>query len=187
MKSILGLMFLPLRRYADFHGRSRRREYWLWVLFKFLLGAALVLLAGALGLSGHVGGVGVVALLRMILFFAIVIPDTAVAARRMHDIDRSGWWILMPAAVGAAASLLCLLIAGGSLMAEVQTLVAVSQTNDPELCLSGLTALIVPMIWVTGPILLAKIVTLVFRCTPGTHGGNRFGPDPKAHGHTGLA
>jgi uncharacterized membrane protein YhaH (DUF805 family) len=173
-------MFLPLRRYAEFHGRSRRREYWLWVLFKFLLGACLVLLAGLMGISGHIGGVGVVALLRMLIFFAILIPDIAVSVRRMHDINRSGWWIMMPVAVGAGASALYLLVAGGSLSAEIQTLVAVSQTNDPELFLSGMTALIVPMIWVSGPILLAKIVTLVFRCTPGTHGDNRFGPDPKA-------
>jgi uncharacterized membrane protein YhaH (DUF805 family) len=180
MTNLLNVMFLPLRRYADFRGRSRRREYWLWALFKVLLGAVLVLAAGVLGLSGHIGGVGVVAFLRMLVFFAILTPDIAVSVRRMHDINRSGWWILMPAGVAAVASLLYLMVAGGSLAAELQTLVAVSQTNDPELFLSGMTALIVPMIWVTGPLLLAKIVTLAFRCSPGTHGVNRFGPDPKA-------
>jgi uncharacterized membrane protein YhaH (DUF805 family) len=178
----MNFMFLPLRRYADFDGRSRRSEYWLWVLFKFLLGAALTLVSGVVGLGGHVVGIGLFVLLRFVIFCAIVVPDIAVSVRRMHDINRTGWWILFPYGVALVASILYLSLAGGSFMAEVQTLVAVSQTQDPQLYLSGLAALIVSMMWIFVPTLLAKLVTLVFRCLPGTHGPNRFGPDPRAGG-----
>lgn len=179
-------MLLPLRRYADFQGRSRRSEYWLWVLFKFLLGAGLTLLGGLVGLSGSIMGVGIFVLLRFAMFCVIVVPDMAVSVRRMHDINRSGWWILFPYAVTLVASIIYLTIAGGSFIAEVQSFVALSQTADPQLFINGLIALMASMLWVFVPALLAKIVTLVFRCTPGTHGPNRFGADPRDPANIGV-
>ncbi|MDB5583349.1 MAG: hypothetical protein JWR80_8525, partial [Bradyrhizobium sp.] len=46
-------MIMPLRRYADFRGRSRRIEFWMWVLFQIVIFALLVTLDNVLGLGGH--------------------------------------------------------------------------------------------------------------------------------------
>lgn len=78
--------FDGLRRYFDFSGRSTQSDYWVFTLA--LLGLALVtsLLDDAL----RSGGV-----LLALLYAAHLIPSLAVTVRRLHDIDRSGWWVLI--------------------------------------------------------------------------------------------
>jgi uncharacterized membrane protein YhaH (DUF805 family) len=100
---MLTWMLMPYRRYAEFSGRSRRREYWSFFLFYLLVMIALNLLFGrheavyrpwgmAFVSTGLYGGVGVVAGL-----FGLVnlIPSLAVAVRRLHDQDRTGWLLLL--------------------------------------------------------------------------------------------
>ena len=67
-------------KYADFNGRASRPELWWWVLFVFLASAAASML-------GQVAS-GLFSL-------AVLLPNLAVTARRLHDIDRSGWWQLI--------------------------------------------------------------------------------------------
>ncbi|MDD2720691.1 MAG: DUF805 domain-containing protein [Gallionella sp.] len=76
-----------LKKYAVFEGRARRTEYWMFFLFNFIIGVALAILELALG--GH-------DLLVNVYQAAVLVPSIAVAVRRMHDIGRSGWWILLP-------------------------------------------------------------------------------------------
>lgn len=123
-------MLMPLRRYADFQGRSQRKEYWMFVLLQIIVGLVLVVLAG---ISGAIGGnaspfysavvIGILALIYGVLF---LIPTLAAQVRRFHDQDKSGWLVLLA---------------------------------------------LIPYIGGT--------VVLVFMCLDGTHGPNRFGPDPK--------
>ncbi|MDI7774896.1 DUF805 domain-containing protein [Asticcacaulis sp. EMRT-3] len=185
----MDLMFQPLKRYFDFQGRSRRSEYWLWVLFKIILGALLLALSslfvGGSGIS-HIAGIGIVVLLRVLVFFILLIPDIAVSVRRMHDIDRTGWWILFPALITLIVSVIYFAVRGSEFLAEMQALRDLSQMSDPQILVSALLALMVPLMWVVIPTLLAKIVTLVFRCTDGTPGPNRFGRDPKGRGEAGV-
>lgn len=127
-------MLMPLRRYADFEGRSRRLEYWMFYLFTLILGmvAGIVLLAIALLLytmnfSESVMGMVLVPLY-LVLFIgcmALLVPTLAVAVRRFHDQDKSGWMILLA---------------------------------------------LIPLV--------GGIIFLVFMCLEGTHGPNRYGPDP---------
>lgn len=91
---MLDLMLMPLKRFADFSGRSRRMEYWLFVLFVWIVIIILRAIEGMAGLTGMVGGV--YGPLTTIFYLAMLIPLIAVAVRRMHDQDRSGWWILVP-------------------------------------------------------------------------------------------
>lgn len=81
------------QRYVDFSTRSSRSEYWFWVLF-VLLGhvAAGVLDAVIFGGGAKEGSVGVIAGLFSLATF---IPGLAVGIRRLHDIGRSGWWVLI--------------------------------------------------------------------------------------------
>jgi uncharacterized membrane protein YhaH (DUF805 family) len=77
------------KQYADFSGRARRTEYWMFVLFNVIFtiaGAILGLLIG--GIAGYAAIVGLYAL-------AIIIPSLAVAVRRLHDLNKSGWNILL--------------------------------------------------------------------------------------------
>lgn len=101
-------MFMPLKRYFDFSGRSRRKEYWMF----FLLYLVLYIIAGILDVqlgfatttSASEFGDGTASasfnmqggMLTMIVALAFLIPNIAVAVRRMHDNDKSGWWILVP-------------------------------------------------------------------------------------------
>ena len=78
-------------RYFDFSTRSSRSEYWWWVLFNTIAGYASIFLSGAIVNMGIDAG----ALLVFVYYIATLIPTIAVAVRRLHDTDRSGWWLLI--------------------------------------------------------------------------------------------
>ena len=91
-------MLMPLRRYADFQGRSRRKEYWMFVLFLLLCEIPLFILGGILGgFSGHgsSAGMGLFGLILLIFGLAVFVPALAVQIRRFHDQDKSGWFVLL--------------------------------------------------------------------------------------------
>lgn len=86
-------MLMPLQRYAQFSGRSRRKEYWMFVLLAFLLGIVAGVIDAVLGLNTMVAGL--YGPLSLLLGLALLIPSIAVGVRRLHDTDRSGWWLLI--------------------------------------------------------------------------------------------
>lgn len=79
---------LAFQKYADFSGRSRRSEYWYFVLFNALISWALLFLGGVIGEVVGLALYGIYAL-------AAIIPSLAVLVRRLHDTGRSGWWFLI--------------------------------------------------------------------------------------------
>jgi uncharacterized membrane protein YhaH (DUF805 family) len=81
-----------LKKYAVFSGRSRRMEYWYFVLFNIIVVIVLSLIDTLLGTFNVLRGVG---LLSGIYGLAVLIPSLAVTVRRLHDIDRTGWWIFI--------------------------------------------------------------------------------------------
>lgn len=82
---------LALKKYAQFSGRSRRKEYWMFVLFNILIAIVLGIVDGMLGFTTQ-SGIGV---LGLIYSLAILVPGIAVGVRRLHDTSRSGWWMLI--------------------------------------------------------------------------------------------
>lgn len=86
-------MLMPLKRYAEFSGRSRRKEYWMFVLGVIIAVILLSIIEGIVGLSGMVGGV--YGPLTLILMLALIVPSIAVQIRRFHDQDKSGWFLLL--------------------------------------------------------------------------------------------
>lgn len=102
--------------YVNFSGRARRSEYWYWTLFVLLVSIAANVLdnVATFGLAGIIVGLG------------LFLPGLAISIRRLHDLDRTGWWFLLVFTVVGA------------------------------------------------------IVLIIFACTKGTDGPNRYGPDPFA-------
>jgi uncharacterized membrane protein YhaH (DUF805 family) len=80
-----------IKKYADFSGRARRKEYWYFVLFNVIISIVLAVMDGALGLANSEG----LGPLRGIYTLAILIPSIAVGVRRLHDTGRSGWYLLL--------------------------------------------------------------------------------------------
>lgn len=83
-----------LRKYAVFSGRARRKEYWMFFLFNIIVSFAIGFATGILAAILH--NPGVVGIITMIYSLAVLIPSISVGIRRMHDLGRSGWWILFP-------------------------------------------------------------------------------------------
>lgn len=197
-------MFVPFRRYFDFSGRSRRLEFWMFILLQFIIsivyytlllalvfpammaamraaqdaryddgdfdspeslgfeiGSAVSLppdeMFGALGVAGIV--LGGISLLYSLFAF---IPSLAVSIRRLHDSNRTGWWVLAP--IGVYVFAIAFLLLG-----------AIS----PELIVIGVIGSIVGLI----AFFATAVLLLVFYFLEGTRGPNRFGPDPKGPGY----
>ena len=143
-------MILPFKRYFEFSGRSRRKEFWMFqllqVLVSFVLFAIMLSGGGAQFLAGvenenldaTVMGVPMMigGILAILWFLAAFIPSLAVTIRRLHDRNLSGWWY------------------GGLLIASF-----------------------IPIVNIFAGI--GMLVMLVVLMLDGTDGPNRFGPDPK--------
>ena len=123
----MSLMFQPLRKYATFSGRARRKEYWLWQLFMIILYTVLgIWLVSTLGplpetatadeLMVQMNGAPAatwpmlaIGLASLLLF----LPSLAVTVRRIHDSGNSGWWILLGlTAIGSIVILVFALMDG---------------------------------------------------------------------------
>ena len=81
-----------LQHYADFTGRARRSEYWYFVLFNFIVS---ILIGLSLGVIAGLLNVPALVYLAYLWSLAVFIPSLAVSVRRLHDIGRSGWWLLL--------------------------------------------------------------------------------------------
>jgi len=77
--------------YVKFDGRSRRSEYWWPQLFIFLVSLVIGVLTGILGET--IGGL--FAIIALVFQLAVLIPTISVSVRRLHDHDKSGWWLLI--------------------------------------------------------------------------------------------
>jgi uncharacterized membrane protein YhaH (DUF805 family) len=95
-------MFLPYRRYFEFGGRSRRKEYWMFALFMILVALVISVLFGT-GTAQRTDGMFAYSreltptgnIIQGIFSLASLIPGLAVAVRRLHDTGRSAWWLLL--------------------------------------------------------------------------------------------
>jgi len=81
-----------LKQYADFNGRARRKEYWMFTLFSIIFYIVAMILDNIVGTA--IDGVGY-GLFYILYALAILIPSLAVSVRRLHDVGKSGWMILI--------------------------------------------------------------------------------------------
>lgn len=79
-----------LSNYANFSGRSARPAFWWWQLFNLIAGVVTLMIDGSIfGFSSGYSPVN------WLYSLAVLLPSLAVSARRLHDIDKSGWWFLL--------------------------------------------------------------------------------------------
>lgn len=153
-KSPVEWALTPLQKYAQFSGRAPRAEYWWFYLFAIIAYIVIAMIDSIIGLS-LVGPYGI---LTGLLWLSLIIPTISVGVRRLHDTNRTGWWILapiIPYVIGIA-------MMGPAIM-------------DPTG--AGMAAAGGAMIFILIGAVLA-IVLFVFTVLPGTKGPNNYGPDP---------
>ena len=83
-----------LKNYVGFEGRARRTEYWMFVLFNMIASFVLNFIDTLTHFQTHIGGQAF-GILGLIYSLAVLLPSLAVAVRRLHDIGKSGWWLLI--------------------------------------------------------------------------------------------
>src|SRR3954447_24395234 len=83
---------LPIQKYVDFSGRAPRAEFWWYILAVIVISIVARIIDNILGL--HV--VGAYGPLALILSLGLLVPNIAVGVRRLHDTNRTGWWLVLP-------------------------------------------------------------------------------------------
>lgn len=140
--------------YANFNGRARRSEYWYFILFNALFSLALTIIDDLLGLNFGTAESGV---LNTIYSLAVFIPSLAVSVRRLHDIGKSGWLLLI---TYGTIILLAVFLILGSFMYSF---------DSSALIMIFALLIIAVAIWL-----------LIMFCTEGDDFTNKYGPNPKA-------
>ena len=148
----------PFKKYADFSGRAPRAEYW-WFVLLYIIAAIITQSIDAIVGVKILGPYGIAT---CVLMAAIVIPSIAVGVRRLHDTNRTGWWLLAP------------VIPYGIAMVTMGP--ALLDPTGANLGSMGIASLFLLVGFVLA------IVLLVFYCTSGTKGPNNYGDDPYAGG-----
>ena len=113
-------MLMPLVRYFDFSGRSRRKEYWMFALLNLIIMTIFVTILLTLGYSldpyAATGGAAMWLVMAVLGIYSllILIPSIAVQVRRFHDQDKSGWFVLINFVpyIGALIVLVFMLLEG---------------------------------------------------------------------------
>ena len=172
-RSPIGWAVQPLKKYAVFSGRAPRAELWWFTLFMAIAYIGMwILLIGSIGSlamagsgasAGFLGAVGIGMMVMGLFWLVILIPMIAVQVRRLHDTNRSGWWL------GGFYLLYALYFA-----ASLGVGLSAAESGDPSAAggvFAGVAAL--------GLLLFVYfVVLLVFYCLEGTRGANDYGPDP---------
>ncbi|NTU73421.1 DUF805 domain-containing protein [Candidatus Roizmanbacteria bacterium] len=86
--------FEVLKKYTVFNGRARRKEYWYFSLFNIIVIIVLIFINAVIDPAGFRQGAGFGPLSSMYVLVTLI-PGIAVSVRRLHDTDRSGWWLLI--------------------------------------------------------------------------------------------
>jgi uncharacterized membrane protein YhaH (DUF805 family) len=81
-----------MKKYVDFSGRARRKEYWMFFLFNLIFGVVALVLDFMLGSVNENLGYG---LFYSLFSLGIILPTWSVTVRRLHDVGKSGWWIFI--------------------------------------------------------------------------------------------
>ena len=99
-----------LTKFATFDGRASRSEYWWFQLFYVIVVIIAVILDGVL-VGGNLEAAGALEIVSQLI---LILPSLAVTARRLHDVDRSGWWMLVGITIVGLIPLIIWFLAPGT-------------------------------------------------------------------------
>jgi len=140
----------PITKYTDFSGRASRPEYWWYTLAVVIAAIVVSIVENIVGLDQMVGPYGP---LSLILMLGLLLPGLAVTVRRLHDTNRSGWWLLIVIVPYCIVGIVSVMAMRSGSMGTLGT--------------AGLLSIVA---------LIGAIVLLIFMVLPGTPGDNSYGP-----------
>ncbi len=142
---------MALKKYAQFSGRSTRAEYWYFVLFNMIIGILLqIFIVLSNKFDNNILGISFL-IIYYLYVLAVALPSFSVSIRRLHDTNRSGWWVLLgfiPMIVGIITFFI-----------------------------SNIIFALISFITLS---LVATIIMLAFLVQDSQSGENKYGPNPKA-------
>jgi len=147
--------------YVNFNGRARRSEFWYFILMNMIFSIALMVIDKLLSLSTGFTSFKIIQNIYSLLLF---LPGLAVAVRRLHDVGKSGWWMLV--------FYLVIAVSAGGVAA-----IWFSSLQSPGSIFTN--------VWFYVLLLVAlgsSIWMMVLNCIAGEQGANKYGSDPKLHG-----
>jgi uncharacterized membrane protein YhaH (DUF805 family) len=113
-----------IKNYVKFDGRARRKEYWMFVLFNVIFSFVASIIDSVAGLtytsSGNSYGYASVGIISSLYSLAVLLPTIGVGIRRLHDIGKSGWWLLISLVPLAGPIWLLVLLATNGVVGENQ-------------------------------------------------------------------
>lgn len=167
------------KNYATFTGRARRSEFWFFQLFNYLISLGLGILGA---IFNEITGIEVFSVFSTLYGLAVFIPNLAVAVRRLHDTNHSGWWVLAYYVPGIITFVF--LIVGIVQVMSQYSFYTLDQIEPEDLpwgaitgfCVSGVVAFVF------------LVLLLVWMCTNSQPGANKYGANPKeiANGQHGF-
>ena len=168
----------PLKKYATFSGRAPRAELWWFFLAVFVVYFGLSFVLGVvLGVSaagqtepstGMLASFGATAIFILLFWLALLIPSLAVQVRRLHDTNRSGWWLGAFYLLYVLYMVLLFGLVGSAALGA----------NAGEAPSQSFGAMFGGLMIFGFAFFIYAIVLIVFYCLPGTNGPNKYGDDP---------
>ncbi len=158
------------KKFFTFTGRARRSEYWWFVLFVVIVSSVLTFLSGL---------VPVISYLSAIFGLVMIIPQLSALTRRLHDTNRSGWWVLLFALcfLGYYGSLGYMVAPSLQSMADVTDSMEMAAVMVDSIQSSPIAAGI--MICCALGVLFFFVITLIFAIIDSKWDANKYGPSPK--------
>ena len=174
------------KNFANFSGRAPRKEFWTFALFNWIIAIIVGLLQFFIELVGvpfmvayelYMNPMMVIVWLLSIVYFIwqmfIWIPSISISIRRLHDINRTGWWYLLPLPFNIVF-IISLVIGIAFFIGAGQSYS--SRDVDMFFAFGGVT-MVVAIVFIIFSV-ITNIVLLIFYILKGTEGNNRFGKDP---------
>jgi uncharacterized membrane protein YhaH (DUF805 family) len=161
--SLMSAYTNAMRRYFELSGRSSRREFWFFVLVYLAMYFIAAVIDGSMRADRE--GFGI---LRTVVVLLHVIPAITVSVRRLHDIDRTGWWVLFFWVAPSLTTFVAMVVGGGSILLSLQD----GNWAGVFATLGGAVMFVLILD------LVVLIAALAFYASPGTPGPNGFGPPP---------
>lgn len=160
------------KKYFDFKGRARRSEFWWFALFVVIVSSVLSYLAGRVPAIGYLG---------FAFGLAVVIPELSALTRRLHDTNRSGWWVALLGLciAGYYAAFAVLLGPNVEMLAGATDAMSMASTIVDAVQSSPTTATV--MLCCSLGVILLTIINIIFAIIDSKWGENKYGPSPKYH------